>query len=302
MVEFGLIVFFLLLFILLCFMGMVRSIKCMRIIMDTPTSKIRSAAQGYVELKGKAKPIIDPILAPLSNKPCCWYHYKIEKEVSTTDSDGYPKTEWRTVARETSPHFFHVIDGTGSVVICPAGADASIKVKETWYNTSVKKRKGSLGSALLNSVISSAACGRLRYYEERIEPDQKVVALGFFRTLSKNETPFELDEVKKHVEAEAVKRKKVSTFRSLGNLADTLKQEFTHKVDGIKEEWEAAVKKDKYGKCHVLHKKERPFIITTFSEKKIIKRYFWQSVICSTLFVGLVVVLYFVVRHGPWNS
>ena len=51
-----------------------------RIIEDTPTSKIRSAARGYVELEGRARAFNNkPIQARLSHMPCLWYKYKIEK-------------------------------------------------------------------------------------------------------------------------------------------------------------------------------------------------------------------------------
>ena len=46
---------------------------------DTPTALIRSAAQGYTELRGMAD-LLDgePIRAPASLRPCVWYRYRIQ--------------------------------------------------------------------------------------------------------------------------------------------------------------------------------------------------------------------------------
>lgn len=43
-----------------------RQLHRARLIEDTPTSRIRSAAQGYAELEGRAVALGDPLYAPLS--------------------------------------------------------------------------------------------------------------------------------------------------------------------------------------------------------------------------------------------
>ena len=51
-----------------------------RAIEDTPTSRIRSAAQGYVELSGHG--VMPPNAenkGPLTAIPCTWWRYKIEE-------------------------------------------------------------------------------------------------------------------------------------------------------------------------------------------------------------------------------
>ncbi len=55
-----------------------------RLIEDTPTSRIRSAAQGYVELDGQSQLMDGPtIVAPLSGKPCTWYSFTVEEKRQT---------------------------------------------------------------------------------------------------------------------------------------------------------------------------------------------------------------------------
>ena len=45
-----------------------------RLVADTPTARIRSAAQGYVKVTGRALPAGSaPTAAPLSSRPCVWW-------------------------------------------------------------------------------------------------------------------------------------------------------------------------------------------------------------------------------------
>src|SRR3569832_2694177 len=58
------------------------SLRRARLIEATPTSRIRSAAQGYVELAGAAVMMEGvPIIAPLTLLPCAWYRYREEERV-----------------------------------------------------------------------------------------------------------------------------------------------------------------------------------------------------------------------------
>ncbi|MDO8412536.1 MAG: hypothetical protein Q7S51_01975 [Gallionellaceae bacterium] len=51
----------------------------LRAVSDTPTSRIASAAQGYVELVGRGKQFADPpLLSKNSLLPCLWYRYRVE--------------------------------------------------------------------------------------------------------------------------------------------------------------------------------------------------------------------------------
>lgn len=53
-----------------------------RAIADTPTSRIASAAQGYVELRGTGRPLDDPpLLSHLTSLPCLWYRYRVEEKI-----------------------------------------------------------------------------------------------------------------------------------------------------------------------------------------------------------------------------
>lgn len=83
---------------------------------DLPTSKIASAAQGYVELQGTGRPFPDnPVRSPVSGLPCLWFRYTREEK----DGDG----NWRIVERKQSDVSFILDDGSGQCLIDPDGAE-----------------------------------------------------------------------------------------------------------------------------------------------------------------------------------
>ncbi len=96
----------------------------LRIINATPTSRIASAAQGYVELLGHAQPQGAPILGKCSLLPCLWYRYKIERKNH--------KNQWYTESSGESDAPFLIDDGSGQCVIDPAGAEIITQHRDTW--------------------------------------------------------------------------------------------------------------------------------------------------------------------------
>ena len=57
------------------------NLKKARYLLDTPTSKIRSAAQGYVELYGVIESRTELLRGPLSEQPCVWWSFSIDEQV-----------------------------------------------------------------------------------------------------------------------------------------------------------------------------------------------------------------------------
>jgi hypothetical protein len=96
-----------------------------RQIQDLPTSNVASAAQGYVELLGRAQMLPGTqILSRLSSSPCCWYSYQIE-EKSSND-------KWQTVDSGRSVDHFLLVDETGQCVISPEGAEVLTHDHKQW--------------------------------------------------------------------------------------------------------------------------------------------------------------------------
>lgn len=124
----------------------------LRVVGDTPTSNIASAAQGYVELSGRCETAPDaPTLAPYSHMPCVWCRYVME---ARTDNN------WtRRESGETDASFL-LADATGHCMIDPAGAEILTNSKETWVE------------------------GDCRFTEWKINQHSHVYVLGDFHTLS----------------------------------------------------------------------------------------------------------------------
>lgn len=149
-----------------------------RLIEDTPTSRLRSAAQGYVELEGHVR-LLDgpPIIAPLSATRCCWWRYQIE-EKQTTNRNGRRETRWVKVESGTSDGLFRLDDGTGECVVDPEGAKVIPSRKWTWYGNSRRPSVGpKAGGGFLRSMF-----GSYRYREELLEVGTLIYALGRFHT------------------------------------------------------------------------------------------------------------------------
>jgi len=77
-----------------------KSFQHARVMEDMPTSKVRSSAQGFVDLSG--------LQHPLAGNACTWWDYKIEKKKTSRNSNGGDSTTWVTVEKETSVGFFHL--------------------------------------------------------------------------------------------------------------------------------------------------------------------------------------------------
>ncbi len=124
-----------------------------RQIHDLPTSKVASAAQGYVELFGHSLPLPDsPVRAPHSGLACCWYSYLVERKGSDD--------KWETHDSGESVADFLLVDDTGQVIVSPDGAEVCYAERRTWTQ------------------------GSFRYTEELLLPQGRLYALGDFSTTS----------------------------------------------------------------------------------------------------------------------
>lgn len=128
-----------------------------RLIHDLPTSRIASAAQGYVELSGVIEPADEMLLAKLSQTPCVWYRYQIEEK----DADDH----WHIKEDGESDQTFVMRDASGSCVIDPVGAEINTHHKNTWSEFD------------------------RRYTEYLLLADDDLYAIGDFATIGPDTTP-----------------------------------------------------------------------------------------------------------------
>lgn len=151
-----------------------------RVIEDTPTARVRSAPQGYVELQGRAGNLPErPLNAPLTGIPCVWFRFKVERE----QHRGRSGSRWSEVESGCSETPFLLSDQTGQCLVDPRRAEVTPGVKKTWYGRS-RRPGGRLRSGLPGLLTG----GRYRYTEERIEAGDLYV-IGWFDTLHGNDRP-----------------------------------------------------------------------------------------------------------------
>lgn len=89
----------------------------MRLIVDTPTAKVRSMPMGRVELNGRAQEKTE-LEAPITRIPCVYYRFVVEEERRNKKT-----THWVTIDRgDSSAWAFELADGTGTVLVMPERA------------------------------------------------------------------------------------------------------------------------------------------------------------------------------------
>lgn len=120
-------------------------------ITGTPTSRIASAAQGYVELHGTGRPLdINPLHSPVSGLACLWYRYQVERQ----NSDN----KWEMVEQDQSHTSFVLDDGSASCMVDPEGAEIVTRHKRRWTG------------------------GDYRYVEWTLQQQDRIYVLGNFVT------------------------------------------------------------------------------------------------------------------------
>jgi hypothetical protein len=113
----------------------------MRLIQDTPTEKVRSAAVGRTELSGTGKPIEEQgtIERPFTDGECLVAVYRVEEWEEDHDHDHDHDDHgrdghWETVDSGTLYVPFEIDDGTGTMRVEPE-ADATYEISDEFQTT-----------------------------------------------------------------------------------------------------------------------------------------------------------------------
>ncbi len=253
-----------------------------RVIEDTPTAKIRSAPQGYVELAGQAD-LMDgePVLAPLTGSTCCWYRFKVERREY--------RNSWTRVEGGASDKLFLLRDETGDCIVDPEGAEVTPGERNVWYGgsrypghrpTGARPVNGSLAErwGLSDLLHISVVRGPYRYTEERIRIGDPLYAIGHFKTLG------ELDHQRSRSEAAG------ALLREWKTDQQTLLGRFDADQDGEidLQEWEQArsaaqaqaardhAEQLEHQVLHTLRRTSsarRPFLLSTLQQSNLVRRY-----------------------------
>jgi len=157
-----------------------RALAKSRSVENTPTARIRSAAQGYTGISGLGSaPPHTTIRGPLTGRRCVWWHYRIEEGCSWFGNGGDT-----TIDEQTSAAPFLLDDSTGQCLVDPRGAEVVPHARIVWRGSTPWPEfrlppTGGLFGKLVDALLSG---GRYRYIERRLEAGMPLCALGQFRT------------------------------------------------------------------------------------------------------------------------
>lgn len=148
-----------------------------RLVADTPEVRIRSAAQGYVKVRGRTQPAGPaPTAAPLSARPCVWWSYEIAHE----ERDSKGNRRWSTTDSGSSVEPFALVDENDArCLVGPVKAEITPTVRNVWYGATSWPMTGPPESSSLLQQF-----GSWRYTERLLGVGAQVCVMGEFRSHS----------------------------------------------------------------------------------------------------------------------
>ena len=258
-----------------------------RIIEDTPTSKIRSAAQGYIELIGHGQLMEgQPIIAPLTGTICTWYKYSVDEHRQSGKN-----SKWVTIRSGTSEELFLIKDDTGQCIIDPEDAHVTSVNKDVWHSSEVNPQGSPLAVKKKKTFFSGLGLNRrYRYTEERLHTDESLYAIGLYKTVGGAGTKFDINEDVREL------------IREWKTDSEALIKKFDADNNGAidLQEWQK-VRQAAYDHVVEMHGKQkslppvnimtktndsrRPYILSAVEENDLIRRLHIYSVLLLSLFI-----------------
>lgn len=159
-----------------CFYYTFFFLKSTKSLEDLPVSKVRSAAQGFVELNGYGVALPDAITeGKLERTPCLWYYYQVEEYCTVTQDNTTTTNCWKIIEQDISLAPFLFRDETGECVIFPRGAEI-LAVNKTCFQGNTRTPLNP-PSVWWQRFLSH---GVYRYTEYRLELQQPLSITGMF--------------------------------------------------------------------------------------------------------------------------
>ena len=257
-------------------------LKRYRLITGTPTSKIRAAHQGYVELIGHITESSGLLRSPLSGRECVWFRCRVSRLQS-----GKKTQKWSIEYASESTDFFEISDTTDSCLVAPEGATIRAEHTRTWYgstpmpDSAIDKPTSNLNklNQILNTPLDSE---RYQYQESLLFPYEKIYALGQFSTTGGGRHLPTLESIKGDIIRE--------WKQSYDNLLDTFDTDNNQKLDmhewndvlaaaestAVERRKELANQPTRHLLCQPAEK-DHPYLLSTFDEEALAKRYGWYA-------------------------
>ncbi len=264
-----------------------KNIHSKRIIEDTPTSKIRSAAQGYLELVGHGYLMEgQPIVSPLTGTTCTWYEFKVEERRQSGKN-----SEWAPIRKGISDELFLIKDETGQCIIDPEGAHVTVSRKDVWYGGSSSPMGNSTATRKKRVFLSGVfVSNKYRYTEKLLHSGETLYAIGLYKTVGGTGARFDVNEDVREV------------IREWKTDTEALMKQFDTNGDGEIDlnEWQR-VRDEAYNHVmekhseqktmppvHLMNKtndKRRPFILSAVPEDDLVRHLHIYAVISITAFI-----------------
>lgn len=253
-----------------------------RFIRDTATSRVVSAAQGYVELKGLGEMLEGGnIVSPFSQRRCLWYQCKIEVKRSSGK-----RSFWVEESNDISEEVFLLRDETGDCVVIPDGAQVIPSQQRVWYGSG---RQSMYQSNLNQSVLSRwIGFGNYRFTEKLIMVADSLYVIGEFESVRKSINEQSIQQQTDDL----VKFWKTQPMRFL----KPFDRDNNNKIE--KKEWKQ-IREQAYLQVMSQHQqplihtisrgseKKHPFIISALPEEELLKKKRIYLVLYLVLFFGL---------------
>ncbi|MGB0723005.1 MAG: hypothetical protein ACPGU7_11500 [Gammaproteobacteria bacterium] len=248
-----------------------------RIIDDTPTAKLRSAPQGYVELHGTMAPHEGGHNGPLTGRPCIWYRWAIHERRGSGKN-----SRWVRIDGGMSDAPLRLDDGTGQCVINPDGAEIICAQNDSWYGNS---RRPSPTTRTSSGLFS----GGYRYREERISAGESGYAIGHLHTPRRGRK--ERDELAGHLlkrwKNDPAARARFDTDGD-GELSMREWSAAVDKAERLASEAEARVKRPPpMAHLSATGEKRHPFIISTREEHDLTRRFKLRAAFSTLIFMAM---------------
>lgn len=268
-------------------------LRRVRLIEDAPTALIRSAHQGYVELNGTAAVLPGPpVIAHLSQTPCCWYSYKIEKQRDKG---------WSTVASGSSDDLFVLRDATGECVIDPEGAKVHTLHKQTWYggrqpdgrsrpypkHPLLRDAADKFGTWRLLGRHVQIGVGNYRYSERVLLEGDPLYAIGWFRSSDHSDRARAVEDLRGQILREwKTQPEQLARFdANQDGEIDAYEWEQARRAARAQaaEQWAEQAAKPA---THMLSKPaNRPYLLANKPEAELIRAFKWRMRLGFTAFV-----------------
>lgn len=266
----------------------VRQLRFLRIIEDTATSRVRSAAQGYVELEGKVEaPDAKVLNSPLRGIPCVWWSYRVEDSSPAEEAEPAPwdvvlglsrLVAWllgtrgtgRLVEGGSSHDCFMIRDGTGACIVDPDQSDIVGAQTDVWHK------------------------GTQRFEESVIRTGERLYALGLFMTPEDHAAKSEQREVGALISEWQLNRLKLAERFDANRDGQLDPSEWQAIWRTATEQMRASRRgRDPAPEMHVLCKPgdRRPFVLSRLSQRRLANRAWFEAVTGLLVSILLAVTL-----------